>query len=61
MTVTKKPANLKQLAALINKGEGLTLEFKRSSAGLQGAMQALCGFLNASGGMVIFGVGLMGD
>ena len=51
------PASMKQLAALIKKGEGQTLEFKRSTAELRGAMHSLCAFLNGSGGTVIIGVG----
>jgi ATP-dependent DNA helicase RecG len=47
----------KQLTDLLKKGEGQTLEFKRSTAELQGAMQALCAFMNGAGGMVIIGVG----
>jgi len=47
----------KQLAELLKKGEGQTLEFKRSTAELQGAMQSLCAFMNGAGGMVIIGVG----
>ena len=57
MTAIGIPTNAKQLAGLVKKGEGLTLEFKRSTAGLQGAMQSLCAFLNGSGGIVIIGVG----
>ncbi|MEW6367748.1 MAG: ATP-binding protein [Acidobacteriota bacterium] len=51
------PANAKQLAALLRKGEGLTLEFKRSTGEMKEGMQTLCAFLNGSGGTVLFGVG----
>ncbi|MBN1849857.1 MAG: putative DNA binding domain-containing protein [Deltaproteobacteria bacterium] len=47
----------KQLNKLLKKGEGQKLEFKRSTAELQGSMQSLCAFMNASGGIVIIGVG----
>ena len=57
MTAIGIPTNAKQLAALVKKGEGLTLECKRSTAEIQGAMQSLCAFLNGSGGIVIIGVG----
>jgi ATP-dependent DNA helicase RecG len=48
-----KLATLKKLVA---KGEGPALEFKRSTGELREAMQSLCGFLNTSGGVVLFGV-----
>jgi len=57
MMAKRIPVKTKQLAALAKKGEGQTLEFKRSTAEIQGAMQALCAFLNGSGGTVIIGVG----
>jgi ATP-dependent DNA helicase RecG len=50
------PSNAKQLAALVKQGEGSTLEFKRSTGELREGMQTLCGFLNGSGGAVLFGV-----
>jgi len=50
------PANARQLAALVKQGEGLALEFKRSTGELKEGMQTLCGFLNGSGGTVLFGV-----
>jgi ATP-dependent DNA helicase RecG len=49
--------NEKKLLSLMKEGEGLKLEFKRSTAELQGAMHSLCAFMNASGGMVVIGVG----
>ncbi|OGG06011.1 MAG: hypothetical protein A3F83_12555 [Candidatus Glassbacteria bacterium RIFCSPLOWO2_12_FULL_58_11] len=54
--VTGISANTKQIAALVRKGEGSTLEFKRSTAELHGAMQSLCAFVNGSGGTVLIGV-----
>jgi hypothetical protein len=44
------PANAKQLAALVKKGEGPALEFKRSTGEVKEDMQTLCAFLNGSGG-----------
>jgi ATP-dependent DNA helicase RecG len=55
MRASGNPASPKQLNDLLKKGE--TLEFKRSTAELQGAMQSLCAFMNGAGGMVIIGVG----
>ncbi len=57
MTLAGTSINRKQLAALLKTGEGQMMEFKRSTAELQGAMQSLCAFLNGSGGTVIVGVG----
>jgi ATP-dependent DNA helicase RecG len=57
MKAARNPSSPKQLADLLKKGEGQTLEFKRSTAELQGAMQSLCAFMNGAGGMVIIGVG----
>ena len=56
MTAAGIPTNPKRLAALIAQGEGPALEFKRSTGELKEGMQALCAFLNGSGGMVLFGV-----
>lgn len=52
----KSPANKDELMRLLKKGEGSTVEFKRSNAELREGMQAVCGFLNGSGGVVVFGV-----
>jgi ATP-dependent DNA helicase RecG len=41
---------LATLQAIIAQGESETLEFKRSTAELQGAGQTLCAFLNGDGG-----------
>ena len=48
--------DITKLRQLIRHGEGAILEFKRSTGELREAMQALCGFLNSSGGTVLFGV-----
>ncbi len=49
---------LAELEALIagSKGEWEHTEFKKTTGGLQGGMETLCGFLNGSGGKVLFGV-----
>lgn len=49
---------VKVLDALIveNKGEWEQIEFKKTTGELQGGMETLCGFLNGSGGKVLFGV-----
>ena len=56
VTTVESPANAKQLAALVEEGEGPALEFKRSTGELKEGMQTLCAFLNGSGGTVLFGV-----
>lgn len=56
MTAIGIPANAKQLTALVKKGEGPALEFKRSTGELKESMQTLCAFLNGSGGILLFGV-----
>lgn len=50
------PAHLQDLHKLVCKGEGPTLEFKRSTGELKEGMQTLCALLNGSGGTVLFGV-----
>ena len=52
----KLPVNLKELRALVRHGEGLTVEFKRSTGELKEALQTVCAFHNGSGGMVLFGI-----
>lgn len=49
---------LAELQALIadNKGEWEHIEFKKSTGELHGGMETLYGFLNGSGGKVLFGV-----
>ncbi len=48
---------LKQLQALVKKGESETLEFKKTTANLSAAMETVCAFLNSDrGGTVLIGV-----
>ena len=54
--IPKVPANENELSRLIKRGEGLALEFKRSTGELREGMQTICAFLNGSGGMLFFGV-----
>jgi hypothetical protein len=53
MRASGNPVSPKQLTDLLKKGEGETLEFKRSTAELQGAMQSLCAFMNGAGGQTV--------
>jgi ATP-dependent DNA helicase RecG len=48
-------AELQRLIAE-SKGEWEHTEFKKTTGELQGGMETLCGFLNGSGGKVLFGV-----
>src|ERR1700722_13572740 len=48
-------AELQQLIA-DTKGEWENVEFKKSTGELHGGMETLCGFLNGTGGKVLFGV-----
>ena len=48
--------NRKKLELLIAQGESETLEFKKSTAQLRGAVETLCGFLNNKPGLVLIGV-----
>lgn len=53
------PASFRRLVA---KGEGPTLEFKRSTGELREGIEALCGMLNGTGrGQVLFGVSNTGE
>jgi ATP-dependent DNA helicase RecG len=54
--IPKAPADSKELNRLLKRGEGPTLEFKRSTGELREGLQTVCAFLNGSGGMVLFGV-----
>ncbi len=54
--IPKAPANAKDLARLLKRGEGLTLEFKRTTGELREGLQTICAFLNGAGGIVLFGV-----
>jgi hypothetical protein len=53
---------LAELQALIaeSQGEWEQIEFKKSTGQLHGGMETLCGFLNGSGGKVLFGVTNLG-
>src|SRR5436305_9236615 len=48
-------AKLQKLIA-DSKGEWEHIEFKKSTGELYGGMETLCGFLNGTGGKVLFGV-----
>jgi len=50
------PAIARELIQLLKQGESRTLEFKRSTGELREGLQTVCGFLNGSGGLVLFGV-----
>ncbi|MFQ5745326.1 MAG: RNA-binding domain-containing protein [Acidobacteriota bacterium] len=56
MTAVSMPTTMEQVAALVKRGEGETLEFKRSTGELKEGMRTLCAFLNGSGGTLLFGV-----
>ena len=47
---------VRRIADLVKQGEGLALEFKRSTGELKEAMKTLGAFLNGTGGTVIVGV-----
>jgi ATP-dependent DNA helicase RecG len=47
--------NLSTLKRRVTRGEGPTLEFKRSTGELREALQTVCAFLNGDGGSVILG------
>jgi ATP-dependent DNA helicase RecG len=53
---------LAELQVLIaeSQGEWEQIEFKKSTGQLHGGMETLCGFLNGSGGKVLFGVTNLG-
>jgi len=53
---------LAELQTLIaeSKGEWEHIEFKKTTGELHGGMETLCGFLNGSGGKVLFGVNTAG-
>ncbi len=53
---SKGTFKLRDVADLVKQGEGPVLEFKRSTGELKEGLQSLCAFLNAAGGMVLFGV-----
>ncbi len=47
---------LQDVEKLIRNGEFETVEFKRSTGQRTAAPKTLCGMLNGTGGMVLFGV-----
>lgn len=51
----KYPGSLVELEKIVSQGESETLEFKKSLTQLKPAMETLCGFLNAKGGMIVIG------
>ena len=53
---------LASLRRLVAKGEGPTLELKRSTGELREGIEALCGMLNGTGrGRVLFGISDPGE
>ena len=56
MMRAETPANARQLAAFLKRGEGAGVEFKRSTGELKQGMQTLCALLNGAGGVLFFGV-----
>ena len=56
--VNSPRVTLSELEQLIaeSKGEWEQIEFKKTTGELHGGMESLCGFLNGSGGKVLFGV-----
>ena len=44
------------IATLISRSEGKTLEFKRDLSGRRNALRTLCAFANTAGGTLVFGV-----
>lgn len=52
---------LSELRRLVEKGEGLSLELKRSTGELREALQTVCAFLNGKGGVVLIGVSPKGE
>lgn len=52
----KNIMNIDDIKRLVAQGESETLEFKKSIANLKSASEALCGFLNSKGGVVLIGV-----
>ena len=48
--------NLEEIQRLCAAGESETVEFKKSTTQLSRGFETLCGFLNGSGGTILFGV-----
>ncbi|MBW1936568.1 MAG: putative DNA binding domain-containing protein [Deltaproteobacteria bacterium] len=51
---------LQDVERLIQNGESETVEFKKSTGQYTTAANTLCGMLNGTGGMVLYGVSGMG-
>lgn len=47
--------NIRKLQQLVQEGESLQVEFKKSIAQIKAAFTTVCAFLNGSGGIVVFG------
>jgi ATP-dependent DNA helicase RecG len=56
MMAIAAPTKPAELVDLVRKGEGPTLEFKRSTGEIKEGMRTLCAFLNGSGGTLLFGI-----
>ena len=54
--VNKVPDARHTLFTMLKKGESEKIEFKRSTAQIERALKAICGFLNHKGGAVYFGI-----
>lgn len=52
--------DIQRLKFLVGQGESGSLEFKKSTGELKPAFEALCGFLNGKGGIVLIGVTAQG-
>ena len=48
--------DLVNIQRLTNKHEGIDVEFKETTGQLDRGMESLCGMLNGSGGIVVFGI-----
>ncbi|MFN6193525.1 MAG: ATP-binding protein, partial [Planctomycetota bacterium] len=55
-SLPKTPTTEAALRKLVQRGEGLHLECKRSTGEMREAMQTVCAFLNGGGGIVAIGV-----
>lgn len=50
-----------RIMKLLSLGEGQLVEFKSSTSSLDALGMVVCGFLNTSGGYLIYGVNEKGD
>lgn len=53
--------NLEELRGVVAKGEGETVEFKKTTGELVAGTRTVCALLNRRGGFVLFGVGDRGN